>query len=371
MNEKLQCPICNNFFENLYFHLKRSHGYKNKTQILNDFPKLKLVNDNRKRVNIKCEICNKEFKTLNALIIHKKYIHKILTKKDNKKEDKKLKCEICGNFYNQLETHVSIKHNLSFDEYRKKFNYFGPASFFSEKHKQNLKENKLKFYETEEGKKWRENNSKKFFENNPSKNNNVRKKFSESAIKRMKNGENAFFSNSFGIMINFYFNGNYYFVRSFEEFKIIFSLLENEIDFEYEKHTFNYFLDNKLKTYLIDLKINEIFYEIKGDSEKNLQKYLFIEKYKQIKETLNKIGKTFIIINYKTFCKNFNLDFKFNDYFYVKLKRLLDEDKCKIQQTLFNIKSKPKIIMKIDKNFLLNKNIKISYKNEDKQNGGI
>lgn len=362
----LECPLCGKRMFTLKNHIIMKHGLT-QYEIFERFPKLQLHVDKRKEDNIKCSICDKTFKFKNGYSIHMKKVHNIDINKKDAVLVPKIRCNICNTDVNNLTYHLKYKHNINVEDYKKEFNYEGPLLIFSETHKNNLSKNKKAFYnESERGLELKRELSKKVSgDNNPGCDPIVKKKISNAAVRRIKenNNINGFYSNSYGIRIKFKFENTFYSVRSLEEFKCLYTLLNNGIKFEYENTIINYKIeDNSFRTYLLDLKINDLYIEIKGTSEKRIEEYYSISQYNLIYKHLQNLNKRFYIMNYKMLCDFFSLEEYTEEYFFKVLHKMLIKDECKIQQTLSRENTKPVKIEKIDLDYMNNRNIKISIK---------
>lgn len=364
----LTCPICQQQFKSLNKHVEWKHNLS-----IEDFKKqyniTKMQENCRKAdYNLKCPYCNEPFKLNNALSIHIKFNHKaewekIKKDKENlKKEKNHLKCQLCGFETNLLYYHITSSHkDITWDNYCEQFNHDkNIKSFFTEEHKKTLSINKKNFYNSDKGLKERERLSKKFSgKNNPACASEVRKKISDAATKKMiNNPDNYFAINSYGIKFKFNYNGQTYHARSFEEFKVLYTLLKNNISFDYEKVFLKYKLNDVLHTYILDLKINDMYIEIKADTTKC--NYYDLPKYKSIESMLNSINKHLYILSYKDICKKLNIKPIMNVYIYQDIKTMLDNNDCFITKC---IKSKKHInstiLLAIDQDYKNNKNIKI------------
>jgi hypothetical protein len=321
--------------------------------------------------NLTCPYCNKQFKLHNTLSIHIKFNHKeewekIKQDKENKKNKQKeshqLECKLCGIKTNLLYYHINCSHrDITWDNYCEQFNHDkNLKSFFTDEHKKMLSINKKQFYDSDRGLKERERLSKKYSgKNNPACLPEVRKKISDAALKKMIDSpNNNFVLNSYGIKFNFKYNGQTYYTRSFEEFKVIYTLLKNNIKFEYEKIFLKYKLNETMHTYILDLKINDMYIEIKSDTTKC--NYYDLPKYKSIEAMLNSINKHLYILTYKEICEKLKIKPIQNIYLYQDIKMMLDKDECFISKYISSKKQKnSRILMAIDKDYKNNKNIKI------------
>ena len=188
----LECPICGKKLKSLYNHLVYSHNYT-KEKIKEEFKdkNIPLHLDTRKRGNHKCDVCGKGFSLFNALQAHKRTFHPSEYEKsvviDKSNDCDKLECSICGKRTVNLFCHVKSAHNVEWDDYIEKYNYKGPKVFFTDKHKESLSKNKKIFYRSDRGMELRDEQSEMYRgDKNPACDLGVRKKISDSAIKRVK-----------------------------------------------------------------------------------------------------------------------------------------------------------------------------------------
>ena len=323
-NHKIICPICNEEFDGLLKHVFYKHGLK-KEEFKKLYPGIRMFNDKRKKQDIICEICGKHFEYKNTYMCHLKLNHKEkfdeikLNEKNNKNVFKKYECQICGFKTNLIYQHIIESHsNITWNDYCLKFNH-------------DVK-NKIYFTKTH-----RENLSKKAIKNN------------------ISNHPNR----------SYYFifeNNNLYpkTLRSFEEFKIISILLNKNIKFDYEKDLIVWTDKNNFEHhYVVDITINNKFYEIKGNSEKRIGSIKKDEKYIKVNEVLKAKNKELIFINYENFLKIFSInenEFK-EEYFIEIIKDLIKNNELKILYNSFNGKRIPRLFQKIDKNYKSNKNL--------------
>lgn len=365
--EEIICPICNKKYKQLEQHIIYSHNMTvDEFKIIYpDSPligKVTIIKDDCEYI---CDECGIKLNSKAGLTNHRKRKHGI--ENPNKKVRKRgIKCEICGYECQNLSQHLKVKHNVDFQDYKIEYNYNGPKSYFSEDHKKNLSINKKKFYdETERGKELKEKASILYSgDGNPAKRKDVREKISKSAIERFVNNDNESFEKySYGLRVWFEYNLNKYFCRSFEEFMIIFSLLENNIKFEYENHIFKYKdVDGIMKNYLLDLYLpdNNEYYEIKAYSAVKIEEEIInSEKYSHIIESLSKLGKELKIVNKSTFLKNVGLKNNNKYYFYSKLKKLIETDNANVSMVVFGSEYNGKILNNISDDYKNDKNIKL------------
>lgn len=366
----IECPICKQKLNALNKHIIWKHNMS-----IEEFKKqynvTKLQENCRKdNLNLKCPYCNDVFRLNNQLSIHIKFHHKDkweeMQKELNKSKNQNqhLTCKICEFKTNLLYYHIKCSHkDITWEEYCKNYNHdLNIKAYFSEEHKNNLSINKKKFYASEKGLQERKKQSIKFQgDNNPAKSPEVRKKISDAAIKKTLNNDNNFMINSYGIKFKFIFNNKTYHTRSFEEFKVIYTLLKNNISFEYEKIFLNYKLNDVLHKYILDLKIGDMYIEIKSNTTKC--NYYDIPKYKSIEDMLLKINKHLYILTYKEICDKLNIKPIMNVFLYKDIKKMLDNDQCFISKYVCSGKQiNSRILQSIDSDYKNNKNIKYIYK---------
>lgn len=370
----IECPYCKKKYMSLITHIFYKHN-KTIEQFKIDFPDIKKVHSEKGyKNNLVCEYCGKKYAKNGYLLKHYyKEHHNIINDnlklkyseyKDKRKQIGNVKCLICGKKYNFISQHIERTHQINWDVYCKKFNYNGDKIFITDNHRKHLSENKIIFYDSERGLKLRYEQSKLYSgNNNPTCKKKVREKISNSACLNTKNNVNNF--NRRGLIIQFLYNNIIYNVRSFEEFKIIYTLLLKNETFKYEKIVIKYRENNIIKSYLLDLEYKNYYIEIKGDLEKRLKYNIEFDctfsKYKNINTELRKINKELKIMNYDMFCREFGFKKETETFFVIELKKLM-------QNEIFHIKwysnKKSRIISKIDRNYKNNSKIIIGGNNE-------
>lgn len=323
----LSCPLCEFVGANLYRHLLYRHS--SSKDDITEFKSngYKLQTDNRdKGVDHRCKTCGKEYALANGLSIHMKYEHPdefARKSRDNNPKGEGFICGCCGEQKRQIKQHIMESHNdITWEEYCAKFNHDPLRKMFmSESHKESLSKNKLKFFnETEEGREWRRLQSIKASENNMSKKADVKEKLARAMMNRFVNNEHENFTKlSYGTSIRFKFADKEFYVRSFEEFKIILTLLIHNKEFEYEAKRISYFHEGRQKTYLLDLHYDNEYLEIKSDNKYPKS------KFDAIRETLKDNNKELIIINHKKFCERYNLPIYTGSYFCMKLNEMVEK----------------------------------------------
>lgn len=355
--ELIECPICNKKLKSLTSHIPFIHKMSIE-EFRKRYPEIKRIQLNLVREKeIKCQYCDRVFKRMNSLQYHIKLIHPDHFKlfEYSLIDEKKLECKVCNKKFSSLYNHVLLSHHLSWEEYCKKFNWdSNTRSIFSQTHNCSLSANKKRFYKTEQGKKWKEQASEKYLgENNPAKRADVRSKISVAAALRFQKEKNRY--NNYGISTSFFYNGKRYYSRSFEEFKVLYLLLKNDIDFEYERKIIKYKDENgNIRNYVLDFLINDKYIELKCD--KNSINYHQIHKYKEINNILNKINKKLFIWDFDDFCNNLHLNKPEKEEPYQFLKNLLDSDMAKVTYVIGKNR-KSTILKKVDENYMNHRNI--------------
>lgn len=340
----IECPYCGRKLQDLSRHLLVIHNVDTKDFRLNNpITPLKVVKV--KYSNYTCGVCDKHFKTLNGLsshyrIKHPEYYDKI--KHVNTKIH--YTCPICNKQFNDIRQHVSYKHSLTWEDFCRDYNWSTKDSkYINDLYRKHLSENKRSFYKSDRGILWRKKQSDYFSKNNPGKLYHVRNKISKLAINHIN--DNKFFNNSWGIRISDSVITKGKFVRSFEEFKILYTLYKNNIEFEYEPESFEYYDGDVVKNYLPDLKIGDDYYEIKCTT-RNIP-YSVLHK-------CSSIGKSVQIVTSKDLFNKFNILCDMNDL-YVYCSKQLDHDNMKIIFRTY--KSTSRILERICKNFRNHRNI--------------
>lgn len=319
MQQYIVCPICGIKLKSLNTHIRYKHNL-NKEQFLELYPEWKIFQIPHENHACECEICGKKFKTHSSLGTHMSYKHghcKYGTHNirdeyySNRKEG--IKCEICGKKFTNIKQHIELKHNIIWKEYCEKYNYNGDEKYVGESTRKKLSENKKKFYGSEAGKKWKLQNSIRVSgDRNYAKLKSVREKIS---LSRINNHYENF--SGYGINILFKINNRVYHCRSFTEFEIINMLLDNGIDFEYEKLKILYNMNGIRKIHITDILIGNDIYEIKPFSEVQINEnnYKGVEKYKIIQEQCKKLNYNFNIVNKNMICKKLNIIKKSSKYY--------------------------------------------------------
>jgi hypothetical protein len=337
--EKLDCVNQHVFYK----HKMSLNDYKEK------YPKAKLQKDKRSKKELHCPYCSDIFEYNNGLSVHIKNKHSEFYVKKLKENKEGIRCKICNKIFINFSQHIELSHNMSFDNYIELYNYKGPKSFVTEEHKYNLSKNKLIFYnETERGKELKKEQSDKISgRNNPACRDDVRSKISRSAINRIENYKYA----SRGIHVRFRYNNRDYRTRSFLEFKVLMMLLENNINFSYEKERI-YYIDysGKSRYYYPDLKIGDVYYEIKSKDNECIHE----EKYQIIFNLLENSGKTILMLGPESIAKELGITLENEDYYCELARKLLKDDN--IYFVWYSIcHSKSRILEKISKNYLIDK----------------
>lgn len=319
----IKCEICGKYIKRLKFHVLKYHNisweeycliYKHDVNILNFKFDRKIVN--KKTIE--------EIEKIKNDIINHIYDYE---------NDKNWVCLICGCKFVSMKRHIQT-HNITWEEYCENTGWdISKKQIFSKDHIKSLSENKKDFYQTERGIEMRKNEhhdnwsgeknpakkdinrlknsilkSKEVFNKNGAFSQEINEKRSKTMIetfkKEFKNRSNC------GYQINFFYDNIQYHCRSFEEFKIIYTLLINNVYFEYEKYSLSYIReeDGYNLNSLIDLKIDGKYFEIKGTTILGINKVKQESKYKSLIESANKENIEYNIINYELFINMFGFE---------------------------------------------------------------
>lgn len=315
-----------------------------------------------------CPVCNKALKTcyyngIKGMNPHVKYEHidfllELLEREeDNKPIDEKGNlCPICNKSWINMKTHVKKEHNLGWNEFVEKYNYSKESLKFTNSHKNKLSNNKKKFYGSSRGKELKNIQSEKVKGNkNPACREEVKLKISLKRqgqplprVTREKNSlvtskrllENPLSVKSLGYTFQIIYNNKYYYSRSFEEFRVLLSLLENNISFIVEPCRITYVdEDGLIKNYIPDFLIDNIYYETKSS---NLE--FNSHKYNKCKEKLQSMGSDLRLLRTSTINENlgiqpltpYQVKNKIKEYFYKGSLFIIDKNtkKSKDRSTL-------------------------------------
>lgn len=347
-NNKVICELCKEALDSLVTHVKYKHNISI-SEYRKLYPGARVQRDTREKSEFKCTYCNRVYDFNNSLQLHIKRKHSEFYIKKRGARTVGIKCEICNKYYINFSQHVELAHNMDFEQYRVDFNYKDLRTFVTEEHKQNLSENKLNFYNnTEKGSLLKERQSVAMTgDKNPACREGVRAKISQKAMNRRDNFKYA----SRGIHVNFWYNDINYHTRSFIEFKLLIMLLENSIQFEYEKERI-YYINSKGKShyYYPDLLINNTFYEIKSKDNECIAE----EKYQIVFDLIRKRGQDIRMLSPESLAKELNLTLYNEDYYCKKALELVKENKIKLTW-YSSCHSRSRILEKIDINYLNDK----------------
>jgi predicted transcriptional regulator len=348
----LECPICGKKFKSLIGHMRYIHDM-NPAEFKEKYPNTRMHIDNRIRGTFLCDICGYSAKTPNSIGRHMKSVHPKEYSDRNQKEEHGLKCLICGKITPQLSQHIFCKHRISWEEYCSKYNYIGPKSLFSDSHKKCLSVNKKAFYDGNAGLIQKQKQSVLYSgDSNPAKDISVRRKISEAAIRR-KDSHPTFYKRSWGIWVEFNFNGETIKTRSYTEFMIIHTLLNNNFTINYETEIIKYTKeDGSIHNYICDVMINGIYYEIKPRL-KDITRENKIT-YAIVKGVLNDIGSEFKILTLDSFESDFGIPLPKPLYFIELCKKMLVDNKIKFNYFLPAGRKDCKLFRKLDANYETN-----------------
>lgn len=354
--DSIECPICKDSFKEMARHIKKNHSMTvDEFKIEYPLVPLKVVNSLPKKEISECNLCNKVYKAKNALGLHykKKHPEYFEEMKQGEKKYKHFECPICNKETNTIRQHIVDGHNMTWDSFCTNYNWdIKDSKFVSEEYKNNLSKSKKDYYASDEGLERRKVQSENMSgDKNFSCRPEVRSKISKAAVKRME--YNPFFTRSYGIKFKFNIDDKMYFCRSFEELKLVHSLIVNNIDFEYEKTRIKYKMDDDiLRTYVLDFEIDSIYYELKSSlnlSNENKKKYLYVNK------ALSNIGSTLEIVSIKELSKKLNFEIDL-DTVYRFCRDKIDNDEMWISNYSFCHNSR--VLNKITTNYKEHPNIK-------------
>jgi len=385
----IECPYCKNLYSNIKTHIFYKHGksYEDFKREFPNFGKTQETVSYWDGIYYKCEFCKNVGKTKRKSMLlnhYKKYHYNELNESQKIEVDKYVEsknkldlnelitCPICERKVRMFKQHIERGHCLNWNKFCEDYNFDKNLKcIITKNHKNQLSINKKLFYQSEIGLDQRKHLSKKFSGNgNFAKLKYVREKISKSMLSNNRTNQQL---GSFGLIVNFIYNNQEYFCRSFVEFRILFALLENNIPFEYEKNRFLYELDSGLKRiYISDLKINDHIYEIKAFSGVNIEegKFKGFDVYnKNIRIIIEKSGFSFKIVNYSMLMDELNLE-KNPDFYYAnKIKEMLEKNEIKKLQFLVFSRSKLKSNFFKKYNIDIEKYACVNYKEFIKENG--
>lgn len=324
------CPICGEKHGNLNMHVFYKHNLTAK-EFRVKYPNTRMqIPTKGNLVKSVCPVCGKVYKSKSALGTHISHAYPDL-KNNIKKTDYKegYICPICGTKTINIAQHVNLTHELSWKNFVKQYNWTGMKKYVSEETHKKLSINKKKFYNSEKGKVLKEIQSKGM----SGKNNIIYLPgVKEKVLKTLQQKDKPTESCGYGISIRL---ADGIRLRSFAEFCIYALLKENNIDFEYENIKIRYEYKNNIHTYHSDFKINDTLYELKMFSTYKIEnnKYKDYERYKIIKETIEKEGFIFKLVNPVMLLTDFNIHFSFSR---IMTKQMTDKlyDYCKANKVL-------------------------------------
>jgi len=352
--EFITCPICNRKLKEMARHLIKTHNISVESfKLKYPMVPLKIISEPIENT-VKCDICGKEYKKNNALGLHYKNIHPEYF------EEKKLKeapyrhytCPICSRKVNDIKQHIEDGHKIKWNIFCNKYNWdIKVTKYISEEYRHNLSVNKKAFYDSDKGIILKKIQSDAMLgDKNMACRPEIKAKISVSAIKRINS--NPFFERSYGIKFRFFVDNNKYFARSFEEFRVMYYLIKNNILFKYEKTRLKYKSKDVIRTYILDFEIEGKYYEVKSslklkDSDN--------EKYNSVNDTLHKVNKHLEIVTLNELKNIFNFEINKKEE-YTFCRDMLAQDKMFI--TVYTYHDKSRILENIVENYKTHKNIK-------------
>lgn len=354
--DSIECPLCKDSFKEMARHIKKKHNMP-----VNDFKikfpllPLKVVSSISKKEISECHLCNCVYKAKNALGLHYKNKHPEYFEEMKKGEKmyKHFECPICNKETNTIRQHIVDGHNMTWESFCTNYNWnIKDSKYVSDEYRKKLSKNKKTYYASEEGIARKKVQSENMLgDKNQARRPEVRSKISKTAIKRME--DNPFFMRSYGIKFKFNNDDKRYFCRSFEELKLVHSLIVNDIEFVYEKTRIKYKMeDDVLRTYVLDFEIDGIYYELKSSlslSDKDEKKYTYVNK------SLSAIDSKLEIVTIKELSKKLNFEIDL-DTVYRFCKDKIDSDDMWI--TNYSYHENSRILNKITKNYKDHPNVK-------------
>lgn len=301
----------------------------------------------RLRYMDKCPVCGKELKEcyyngsrgINPHIkfCHSDYLIDLLEEKEKDKEESNRGsiCPLCDKSYINMGHHVLEYHKMKWEDFLSSTGFKGNKYTFTDSHKEKLSSNKKKFYKSERGLDLRKKQSDKISGiNNPACREEVRKKISDKHIGRKltshhievnskRSSERLLEGNlgkeSFGYYFQFIINDKYFYARSFEELKVILTLLKGDIEFLQEPCIIEYYdRDNCKRCYIPDFLIGGNYFETKCTQEE-FEDY----KYKSCKKVLKGMGKDLRLLRSKDLLSEFGIRVLSNEVIYSIVREML------------------------------------------------
>lgn len=235
-------------------------------------------------------------------------------------EDGTWACPICGLHIKDMGTHVKIIHNLNWDYFVTKYNWSGTKIYFSESYRNNLRNNKLNYYNnTEAGLEAKKILSEKFSgENNPACRDDVKLKISKSRIGQhisIKNKQNisksttgglySENSKSYGYTFWALIGGKEVRFRSKCEYLIYLMFDYYKLKVEHEPYKIEYFDPSVeyIRHYIVDYVYNNRLFEVKP----KIEDFTKDIKYNLIQKQLSKINKKLEILTPSNFIEVLNI----------------------------------------------------------------
>jgi hypothetical protein len=190
----------------------------------------------------------------------------------------------------------------------------------------------------------------------------VKEKLSKKMVDRLSNPKDKInYSGRTGITFHFIYNEKKYFLRSFEEFKIVYTLLYYDQMFEYEKITLKYNTNEGMRYYKLDILFDEYYIEIKADKEEVIANHYENTKYKLVNQGLKNIGKELHIFNYEMFCKKFGFEKHAKMFFIKAIREMLDKDMMFGISQYIQKTWTPRLINQIDNDWQNNNKISVNF----------
>lgn len=252
---------------------------------------------------------------------HFDYILDLFEKEENKKpaEERGVACPVCGDINTCMKTHAKRVHNMDWQTFKDSTGYQGGTHYVSPSHKEKVSEKKRAYYQRPEGLAYKKVQGERVKgSKNPACRPEVRNKISRSRLGQKVPRKTREVNSSKGVdrllrdnqlltrgyFFKLLYNNQYFYARSFTEFKVLASLLYNNIDFKQESMKVEYYDEGEgiTRYYLPDFVIGSTVYETKVKEEE-----LKNSKYRGVKKACDKIGFEFKLLNNSNFKENLNI----------------------------------------------------------------
>lgn len=267
----------------------------------------------------------KGYKVYDARRLAKKDVLSYLIKIDEEIQikDGTWACPICGLHIKDMGAHVKSAHCMKWEDFVLDYSWKGSKIYFSASYRENLRKNKLNFYNnTKRGQEYRAEQSKKYSGlNNPACRDEVKLKISRSrrgqhmsiknkelVSKSEKNGLYSDNAKSYGYTFWEYVQGKEVRFRSKCEYLVYLMFKYYGLQAEHEPFKIEY-IDPEIeytRHYMVDFVLGNRLFEVKqSEIEFSLDK-----KYVYVQEQLSKSNKKLEVITPDNFIEVIGIDMK-------------------------------------------------------------